>query len=355
MMIYDQSESEIIFSKNTVFEIEKITTAWKGKIFLLTDENSFKFCYPKVKSAFSGDLNIFCLKAGEQYKNIESVTNVWDFLNSNGADRKSLLINLGGGVLCDLGGFAASTFKRGLHFIHIPTTLLSQVDASVGGKTGVNFKSYKNEIGCFSFPKKVIIDTNFLETLDHENMLSGFAEMLKHAFISGEDYLKELMRMNITKGKIDYANLLELVKYSVKIKEKIVLEDPMENGLRKVLNFGHTVGHAFESFYMGSSEEITHGKAVAYGMAVELYLSYKKLGFLKEKLIDAVNYIDKIFGKLTFQKADYESFYNLMTHDKKNEAARINFTLIRDFGVPVYDQTAKKAEIFEGLEFYRES
>jgi 3-dehydroquinate synthase len=351
-MIYSQSESEIIFSSNSAIEIAKIQEVWSGKIFILTDENTLRYCLPKIISADNQQIKNITIKAGEKFKHIQTVEEVWEFLNSNGADRKSLLINLGGGVLCDLGGFAASTFKRGLDFIHIPTTLLSQVDASVGGKTGVNFKSFKNEIGCFSFPRKVIIDPIFLETLDNENILSGYAEMLKHAFISGQDDYKKLQKFEMTKSKMDYASLIDLIKHSVEIKGKIVLEDPMETGLRKVLNFGHTIGHAFESFYLDSTNEISHGKAVAYGMAVELYLSHKKLGFQKNKLYESVKYINTIFGKPYFKPSDYEVLYNLMTHDKKNESAQINFTLLKDFGHPVYDQTAKKEEIFEGFELY---
>jgi len=351
-MIYSQSNSEIIFSNNASDEIKNIIKSSKGKVFILADDNTFRHCYPNLMASLTENPPIFCLTPGEQHKHIDSVVKVWEFLNSNGADRKSVLINLGGGVICDLGGFAASTFKRGIDFVQVPTTLLSQVDASVGGKTGINLNSYKNEIGCFSFPKKVIIDTNFLKTLDFENMLSGYAEMIKHAFISGEDYYNELKKLEFTEGKIDYNSLLEMVKHSIKIKENVVLADPMESGLRKILNFGHTVGHAFESFYMGTPNEISHGKAVAYGMAIELYLSHKKAGFAKDKLTESIDYLNKIYGKLKFQKSDYERLVELMKHDKKNEAASINFTFIQDFGKPVFDQTAVKEEIIEGFEFY---
>jgi 3-dehydroquinate synthase len=351
-MIYSQSESKIIFTEKISEEIENIIKSAKAKVFILADDNTHKLCLPKIDKSLLKNVGVFCLKPGEQYKHIDSVVKVWEFLNKNGADRKSTLINLGGGVICDLGGFVASTFKRGIDFIQIPTTLLSQVDASVGGKTGINLNSYKNEIGCFSFPKKVIIDTTFLDTLDFENMLSGYAEMLKQAFISNEKYYSELKKINFSEGKLDYSYLLELVKHSVKIKENVVLADPMELGLRKILNFGHTVGHAFESFYMGTPDELSHGRAVAYGMAIELYLSHKKTGLPKEKLNESINYINQIYGKLNFQKSDYEKLVELMTHDKKNEAAKINFTLIEDIGKAVFDQTAVKEEILEGFEFY---
>jgi 3-dehydroquinate synthase len=310
------------------------------------------YCLPLIRDFFSKDTEYFTLPAGEESKNIESVIKVWDFLNNKSADRKSLVINLGGGVLCDLGGFAASTFKRGIDFIHIPTTLLSQVDASVGGKTGIDFKSYKNEIGCFSFPKKVIIYSGFLKTLDQENILSGYGEMLKHAFIHDEKYLGELKRLNLNKEMLNYEEILTLIKKSVKIKEEVVLADPMENGLRKILNFGHTIGHAFESYFMGTERELIHGKAVAYGMAVELYLSHLKAGFPEKKLLETIYYIDTIYGKLEFSENDYDKLYELMTHDKKNEDAVVNFSFIEDFGKPVINRTANKMEIFEGFDYY---
>lgn len=351
-MIYSQENSEIIFTESIANEIDAISKQFGKKLFLLTDSNTIEACYPIIKDVLSDSIPVFTLEAGEENKHIESVVNVWDFLNSNGADRKSVVINLGGGVLCDLGGFAASTFKRGLDFIQIPTTLLSQVDASVGGKTGVNFKSYKNEVGAFSFPLKVIIDSCFIKTLSQEHILSGFGEMIKHAFIKDEAYFSELQKLELNKDKLNYSDLLKLVQHSVKIKEEVVLSDPMEKGLRKILNFGHTIGHAFESYYLGTPKELIHGEAVAYGMIMELYLSYIILGLPKEKMQTAIHYIDNIYGKLKFEKSDYESLYGLMTHDKKNEDSRINFTLLKNIGESVIDQTAGKKEIFEAFDYY---
>ena len=354
-MIFSQENSEIIFTISTGNELARIISQAGKKFFLLTDSNTINACYPEIKNSLGENIPIFTINAGEENKNIQTVVEVWDFLNKKGANRKSVLINLGGGVLCDLGGFAASTFKRGLDFINIPTTLLSQVDASVGGKTGINFKSYKNEIGTFSFPLKVIIDTGFLKTLTKEHLLSGYAEMIKHAFISDESYYHELQKIDFKSNDIDYSCLLELVKHSVKIKEKVVLTDPVESGLRKILNFGHTVGHAFESYFMGTPDEISHGRAVIYGMAVELYLSCKKAGFPENKLLEALNYLNNTYGKLDFKKTDYEKLVNLMTHDKKNDSANINFTLIKDFGKPMFDMFAKKEEIIEAFDYYMKS
>lgn len=352
-MIYSQQDSEIVFVKSIENEIDKIKQQFGNKLLLLSDSNTINYCYPLINEFLPKEIPVFILEAGEDQKHIESVIKVWEFLNSNDADRKSVIINLGGGVLCDLGGFAASTFKRGLDFIHIPTTLLSQVDASVGGKTGVNFKSYKNEVGSFSFPLKVLIDTNFLKTLEQEHILSGFGEMLKHAFIKDEAYYLELQALDLDKKSLKYDQLLKLVQHSVKIKEEVVLADPMETGLRKILNFGHTIGHAFESFYMGTAKELIHGKAIAYGMIMEMYLSHLKLGFSKEKLIKVANDLNTIYGKLIFEKEDYEKLYSLMTHDKKNENSEINFTLLKDIGVPEINQTADKQEIFDAFDFYR--
>lgn len=351
-MIYSQENSEIIFTESVAEEVVKIVKQVGSKLFILTDSNTIDACFPLIKDAIPDNIHVFTLEAGEEHKHIESVVKVWDFLNSNGADRKSVVLNLGGGVLCDLGGFAASTFKRGLDFIHIPTTLLSQVDASVGGKTGVNFKSYKNEVGAFSFPLKVIIDSCFMKTLSQDHILSGFGEMVKHAFIRDEKYFVELQNLNLEKDNIDYSALLKLVQHSVKIKEEVVLADPMEGGLRKILNFGHTVGHAFESYFLKTDKELIHGVAVAYGMIIELYLSHSILGFPKEKLVSATEYLNKIYGRLDFGKDDYENLYGLMTHDKKNEDAQINFSLLKDIGVSEINQTAGKKEIFEAFDFY---
>jgi len=354
-MIYSQEESQIIFTESVENEVTKLREQFGKKLFILTDSNTIQECFPIIKKKLPVNIPVFTLDAGEENKHIDSVVKVWDFLNTNGADRKSVVINLGGGVLCDLGGFAASTFKRGLDFIQIPTTLLSQVDASVGGKTGVNFKTFKNEVGSFSFPLKVIIDSCFMKTLSQEHILSGFGELLKHAFIQDEAYYAKLKKLNLDKKELDYNDLLKLVQHSVKIKEEVVLADPMENGLRKILNFGHTIGHAFESYFLSTEKELIHGKAVAYGMLMEMYLSYLKRGFNRNKLVEVQGFINEIYGKLEFDYSDYEKLYGLMTHDKKNEDHQINFTLLEDIGESVINQTAGKKEIFEAFDFYLEN
>jgi 3-dehydroquinate synthase len=285
--------------------------------------------------------------AGDQHKTLDTLTHVWSELQRMGATRHSLMINLGGGMVTDLGGFAASTFKRGIHYINIPTTLLSMVDASVGGKTGINFGGLKNEIGVFNNADSVILDTTFLKTLDQPNLLSGYAEMLKHALISNEKMWAEHLRFDLT-------HLAQMVADSVAVKQHIVTEDPTERGLRKALNLGHTAGHAFESLALEHTP-ILHGYAVAYGLIVELYLSCVKTGFPTDKMHQTVQFIKEQYGKMTITCNDYPRLLQFMHHDKKNEGSAINFTLLAGIGELRINQTATEEEIMEALDFYRES
>lgn len=352
-MAESKIHANIVFSQDIVKELQSIVENYPaGKVFLLMEENTEKFCLPVIADVVDRfNIKSLVIKAGEENKKISSVETVWQFLSSEGADRKSLLINLGGGMLTDLGGFAASTFKRGLDFVNIPTTLLAQVDASLGGKTGFNFNGLKNEIGVFNEPVAVIINTHFLKTIDQENFISGYAEMVKHAFIKSADHWAELQEYDL--NNINYESLQEIIAHSVAVKEWFVMNDPTEKGIRKALNLGHTVGHAFESFAMTEERSILHGHAVVYGMIVELYLSAKKCGFDKDQLKDISNWLNAIYGKFEFAETDYNSLYKLMTHDKKNEAGRINFTLIPEIGKVEINQDCTKEEIVEALEFYR--
>ncbi|MGC9355694.1 MAG: 3-dehydroquinate synthase, partial [Mariniphaga sp.] len=253
--------SKIIYTSSPEAElIEWVNGYEKGKVFLVTEENVDKLWLPKFSEFLENQsIRKLVLPSGENNKKLESVTKVWEFLSQNGADRKSLLINIGGGMLTDLAGFAASTFKRGIDFLNIPTTLLSQVDASVGGKTGINFNGLKNEIGTFKDPVAVIIDTEFLKTIDHANLLSGFAEMVKHGLIKNIDHLDELRSFDLK--NINYKSLLQIIQNSVNVKEYFVLNDPTEKNIRKGLNFGHTAGHAFESLSMEQNRPVLHGYA----------------------------------------------------------------------------------------------
>ncbi|MGN0309610.1 MAG: 3-dehydroquinate synthase family protein, partial [Bacteroides sp.] len=253
------------------------------RLFLLTDEHTHTLCRPLLDEveALKQAIEIV-IGAEDVNKNLQTLADVWMQLSTQGASRKSLLINLGGGMLTDLGGFAASTFKRGIAFINIPTTLLAMVDAAVGGKTGINFNGLKNEIGCFSPAVSVLLETEFLRTLDNPNLCSGYAEMLKHGLISNKQHLDELLSFDLE--LIDYARLKSLVGESVKVKEDIVAADPQEHGIRKALNLGHTIGHAFESLALAEGRPVLHGYAVAWGLVCELYLSYIYTHFPKELL-----------------------------------------------------------------------
>ena len=322
------------------------------RVFILADETTERLCVPAIEKV--GGLESayhIVIGATDACKTLSSLTHVWEELGKGGGTRHSLLINIGGGMVTDLGGFAASTFKRGISYINIPTTLLAMVDASVGGKTGINFGGLKNEIGVFSNAHTVILDTQFLQTLDRENICSGYAEMLKHGLISGEQMWAELITFDLEQP--DLAKLRQMVADSVAVKERIVEEDPTEQGIRKALNLGHTAGHAFESFAL-RHKPVLHGYAVAWGLICELYLSTVKTGFPSDKMRQTVCFIKEHYGKMTITCDDYPDLFELMTHDKKNTSGIINFTLLGGIGDIRINQTATKEEIFEALDFYRE-
>lgn len=323
-----------------------------GKVYVVVDENTRAHCLPQLLSIQClSNVPVLEIPSGEDHKSLDSVVNVWNFLEENGADRKSLLINLGGGMLSDLCGFAASCFKRGLHFVNIPTTLLSQVDASVGGKTGINFNGLKNEIGVFNQPQTVLIASRFLRSLNKENILSGYAEMLKHGLIHSKAHWDECLAFDL--NDIDFEVLNEMVGRSVAVKEYFVVKDPTEMNIRKALNLGHTVGHAFESLALHQNRPILHGYAVAYGLVVELYLSSKKVGFPMDETERISKWIVETYGRFAISTADLEPLYLKMTKDKKNEAGRINFTLIPEVGRVEINIDCEKPLILEALEFFR--
>jgi len=322
-------------------------------LFLLTDGNTKNYCLPIIASLPEiQTATRFSAPAGEENKNIESLSKVWKFLSDNGANRKSLLINLGGGMLTDLGGFAAATFKRGIRFVNIPTTLLGAVDAALGGKTGINFNGLKNETGVFAPAAAVLIDSSFFKTLDKAHILSGYAEMLKHSLLASKDKLSELLHFDL--DDVNYERLNHLLFESVMIKERIVDEDPTEHGIRKALNLGHTFGHAFESLALEMKHPILHGYAVAFGIVCELYLSFIRLGFDKNILMKIVSWVKEHYSAFTFDCSNYQRIYELMQHDKKNDTGVINFTLLKAAGDFKINQTADRNEIEESLDFYRE-
>lgn len=345
--------SKIIYSRLIERELSKWIEKYPtGKVFLATEETVDSLWVSKLEDFLnSNEIKKIVIPAGESNKKIESVAKIWEFLSKNGGDRKSLLINIGGGMITDLAGFAATTFKRGIDFLNVPTTLLSQVDASVGGKTGINFSGLKNEVGTFKEPVAVIINTDFLKTIDKENFISGFAEMIKHGLIYDTKHLAELENFDF--DTIDYDLLQEIIKHSVSVKEYFVSNDLTENNIRKALNLGHTVGHAFESLAMQQKRPILHGYAVAYGIMVELFLSIKKCNFQSNDLEKINNWLLQVYGKFEIKKSDYNQLFELMTHDKKNESGRINFTLLPEIGKIEINQNCDKELIFEALDFYR--
>ena len=341
---------------------EELSTAMaeceRDSLFVLVDENTQRLCLPLLSDMdCMRGAQVITIGATDANKTVDTLQQVWTALQQGGATRHSLLVNLGGGMVTDLGGFAAATFKRGLNYINIPTTLLAMVDASVGGKTGVNFGGLKNEVGVFSNASAVILDTTFLKTMDHENLLSGYAEMLKHGLISDDRHWAEILKHQETlenlerQGNLD--KLSALLADSVAVKQRIVTEDPTEQGLRKALNLGHTVGHAFESLAL-QRKPILHGYAVAYGLVCELYLSCVKTGFPTDKMRQTVSFIREHYGQMSITCDDYPTLLQLMTHDKKNVAGKINFTLLGGVGDIRINQTATEEDIKEALDFYRE-
>lgn len=348
------SKQEVILCEGLESSLTRaIEQRLHDKLFILTDEHTHRLCLPQLQDiAALQDAVEIIIGAEDSHKNIETLASVWQALSEKGASRHSLLINLGGGMVTDLGGFAASTFKRGIAYINVPTTLLAMVDASVGGKTGINFNGLKNEIGAFAPAACVLIETEFLRSLDAHNFFSGYAEMLKHGLISTPEHLAELLAFDTE--KIDYAALKRMVGRSVQVKEDIVEQDPQEHGIRKALNLGHTVGHAFESLALAEDRSVLHGYAVAWGIVCELYLSYIKVGFPKEEMHRTVRFIKENYGGFTFNCKQYDQLYELMKHDKKNTAGVINFTLLKDVGNICLNQTADKDTVFEMFDFYRE-
>jgi 3-dehydroquinate synthase len=346
--------NDIRVSNRLEEELNPIVSKYpKGKVYIVVDEHTRQFCLPELLSVSAlTEVPVLEITSGEENKSLESVVKVWNFLEENGADRKSLLINLGGGMLSDLCGFAASCFKRGLHFVNIPTTLLAQVDASVGGKTGINFNGLKNEIGVFNQPQTVLIASRFLKSLDKENILSGYAEMLKHGLIHSKPHWDELLAFDL--GNIDFDGLNEMVGRSVAIKEFFVLKDPTEKNIRKALNLGHTVGHAFESLALHQGRPILHGYAVAYGLIVELFLSSKKVGFPMEETNRISKWIIATYGKFEIARSDFDPLYMKMTKDKKNEAGRINFTLIPEIGRVEINIDCEKELIYDALNYFQQ-
>lgn len=318
-------------------------------IFILVDENTFEHCYPKFIPNLSTDnrIEVIEIESGEINKNLETCMGVWNAITELGGDRKSVLITLGGGVITDLGGFVASCFKRGIDFINIPTTLLSMVDASVGGKTGVDLGVLKNQIGLFANPEMVLVDNRFLATVAPREIKSGIAEIIKYGLTYDVKLFDEIKNNKNLK-------ISDLIFRSVEIKNEVVLRDPKEKNLRKTLNFGHTLGHAIESFYLESEDKknLTHGEAIAIGMVCECYMSSKMLGFPVEKLNEVKDVVISIYEKTTLLIEDFSAIMELLKHDKKNVNGQVNFVLLNDFEDFKIDCNVSKKLIIESMGFY---
>ena len=324
-----------------------------SKIFILVDSNTHRHCLTKLMGHLETTLatEVIEIEAGEQHKTIDTCVGVWNVLSELGADRKSLLLNLGGGVVTDLGGFVACTFKRGIKYINIPTSLLAMVDASVGGKTGVDLGVLKNQIGVISSGDMVIIDTSYLNTLPQNQMKSGLAEMLKHGLIKDKDYFDRLIDLS----KLTLDDLDDLIHESILIKKNIVTQDPLEQGERKHLNFGHTLGHAIESYFLShpKKEELLHGEAIAIGMILECYISSELLEFSKQDLNNITKAINGIYPKVNIEPTDYDAIIELLKYDKKNEHGNINFVLLTEIGQPKIDCLVDNAIIIKSFEYYK--
>jgi 3-dehydroquinate synthase len=339
---------EIEISQNIPVNIQSfLNSSDYDKVAVLVDENTRFHCLPLVHKSIKPS-DIIEIKSGEEQKTLDTCIQIWKDLTDNQFERKSLLVNLGGGVIGDMGGFCAATYKRGIDFINIPTTLLSQVDASVGGKLGIDFLGFKNHIGVFKKPEKVFIDTKFLNTLPERELRSGFAEVIKHCLIADANYWGKISSLDFKDQ-----NWADIVEHSVKVKNKVVEEDPFEKGLRKILNFGHTIGHAIESYFLHKEEKrLLHGEAIAAGMICETYLSEKYCNLPRTSAKSIEDYLLKTFGRVLISYNEIEDITLLCLQDKKNEKGVINFSLLKEIGRPVFNVGVEQNEIRNVLQLY---
>lgn len=344
-----QSADHSIFFESGLKPLSEILEKQQySKIFIFADTNTAEHCIPTFRALLDDieDFDIIETDPGEENKNIDFCIGIWKTLLDFGADRKCLMINLGGGVITDMGGFVASTYKRGIDFINIPTTLLSQVDASVGGKTGIDIDNVKNMVGTFSLPKAVFIENAFLKTVPERELLSGFAEMIKHGLIADAIYYEQLKQ---TEGITTTA---ESIYRSIEIKNEVVTTDPFEKGLRKILNFGHTIGHAVESYALTNEKPLTHGEAIAVGMVCEAYLSAKYCNLTSEELADITTYLKRLYPAYTINPESFDTLIELMQSDKKNEGGFILFSLLEKIGHCTFNCKVTDKDIIESLDYY---
>lgn len=348
------NDYQIIFNEDGYKALNKhIFNGNYSNIFIIVDNNSNEFCLQKLLPHIETELTIEIIEfeAGEVNKNIDTCIQIWNVLTELKADRKSLIINLGGGVVTDLGGFVASTFKRGIDFINIPTTLLSMVDASVGGKTGVDLGNLKNQIGVINNPKMVLIDTSYLNTLSQIEMRSGLAEVLKHGLIFDSNYWKQFLDLS----KLDFTDFDKIIFDSIKIKNEIVMQDPTELGIRKALNFGHTLGHAIESYFLENQNKKTllHGEAIAIGLILESYISMRKNLISHDEYLEIKTTISSIYETVLFEENDTKPILELLIHDKKNEHGTIKFVLLDGIGKFILNQVVEDELIKDAFSDYK--
>jgi 3-dehydroquinate synthase len=344
----------IVFSENGYEFLNSYIDENKySTIFILSDTHTNEYCLSRFLPLLATDktIEIIEIESGESEKNITTCVEIWSILTDLGGDRKSLIINIGGGVITDIGGFVASTFKRGIDFIHIPTTLLAMVDASIGGKNGVDLGSLKNQIGVINVPKLVLIDTEYLSTLPQIEMRSGLAEMLKHGLIFDAEYWAEFKELE----SADFADFDNLIYRSIEIKNEIVMQDPTENGIRKALNFGHTLGHAIESYFLEneSKKTLLHGEAIAVGMILESYISWQKKLLTAAEYIEIKNSINAVFETIVFDENDLHPIMELLIHDKKNEYGKIQFALLDGIGKIKINQEVENELIIKSFADYK--
>lgn len=319
------------------------------QIAVLVDDNTEQYCFPLLQKELpSTAFKKIKIPEGEQHKNLETCQLIWQELMEGNFNRNDLLINLGGGVIGDMGGFAASTFKRGMDFLQMPTTLLSQVDASIGGKLGIDFLQVKNSIGLFKNPQAVLIAPEFLQTLPFTEIRSGFAEIIKHTLINSVEQWNALRKIEDLRS----VTWEEYLEPSLQIKKAIVEEDPFEKGIRKALNFGHTIGHAIEGWALETEKPLLHGEAIAIGMICEAWLAHQTVGLPMESVEEITDFILSIYEPYPLNESAFSAFIRLMQKDKKNESGAINFTFIQPIGTAIINQTSSKELILESLKFY---
>jgi 3-dehydroquinate synthase len=340
-----------IFIGNDVFEVllENLIERSYSKVFVLVDEHTEKYCLPAL-TKYLFDIKLIRIQGGEQHKSLDTAQFIWNYLQEQNADRNSVLLNLGGGVISDIGGFCASTFKRGFDYINVPTSLLAMVDSSIGGKTGIDYNGLKNAIGTINQPKAIYINPDLLLSLPKDELLNGFAEMIKHGLIIDKSYWEKIVKT----GFDDWSKMSTLINGSIKIKLDVIKKDPLEKSYRKILNFGHTIGHAIEAYSLKNDKKpLKHGEAVAIGMVCEAYLSKTQLDLSMKELKEITDFIAQYFPKYSLRTILSPELIKLMRQDKKNEHPdEINFTLLKKIGKGSINHICSETQITAALNFY---